>query len=267
MPKFIDFEQEYEAKQEAWRQSPGGKKHAEADAEHCKSVAKLWVDPKKPPFKGVLWNRRKKCWAWPEPSPAVRRKLNEQRREDRSRRRVWADVESRIPPGWGRVVSCDQGWKGIILNLTRDLDRLWDGFARHLGRDCWVPLQVKEKFGGLRYYVEPGFRLGPGDSKGLHDEAAWRWRLQNLLINEAESESYRTCEQCGTKLGGVARRSVGGWIGTVCPAHYREWLLGRFKEEKKRNPKFEIHELMDETEKKAVAAKANFKTAMKVRKP
>lgn len=265
MPTFIDFEKEYKAKQEAWRRSPGGKKWLEADVERRKTTLMIWRDPKKQPFKGVVWNRRKKCWVWPKPDPAVRLKLDAQRREDRSRHRVWADVESRIPPGWGSVVSCGLGWKEIILNLTRDLDRLWDGFTRRQGRDCWVPIQVKEKFGGLRYYTESGFRLGHKDSKRL--EANWRWRLQNLLINEAENESFRTCERCGTRLGGVERRSVGGWIQTVCPKHYQDWLLGRFKEEKKRNPKVEIHELMDETEKKKATAKANFKAAVKARKP
>jgi len=247
MPKFIDFEKEYEARQEAWRNSPAGKKYAEADVKRRETVNVMWTDPKKPPFKGVVWNRRKKRWVWPEISPAARRKINERRREDRSRRRVWTDIESRIPPGWGAVVSCGLGWKDIILGLTRDLDRLWDGFAGHPGRDCWVPVQVKEKFGDLRFYTNPGFRLGPGDSKKLRGEADWRSHLQSLLINEAEGKSLHTCEQCGIDTAGVDRRSVGGWIGTVCPEHYQEWLTGRFREEKKRNPKARIESLMDET--------------------
>lgn len=55
-------------------------------------------------------------------------------------------------------------------------------------------LQIKEKFGGLRFYVG-------GASEELLE-----------AIDRAEEESYKTCEVCGEP--GVPRR--GGWIRTLC---------------------------------------------------
>jgi hypothetical protein len=57
-----------------------------------------------------------------------------------------------------------------------------------------VAVQVKEKFGGLRFYVD-----------NCDDYASG-------VINLAESLSLRTCEQCGNK--GMIRK--GGWIKTLC---------------------------------------------------
>ena len=57
--------------------------------------------------------------------------------------------------------------------------------------------QVKEKFGGLRFYVDGG------------DD--WVYGA----ISMAESMSYRTCEVCGAP--GVTRGE--GWIRTTCDQH------------------------------------------------
>lgn len=84
------------------------------------------------------------------------------------------------------VLECvGAGWRNLLDRLIDDLFVLgWDG----------VVAQVKEKFGGLRFYI------GSGDSK-IWDR-----------IQEAENESYRTCEDCGDL--GKPRR--GGWIKTLC---------------------------------------------------
>lgn len=80
------------------------------------------------------------------------------------------------------------GWAGVIERLTTDLFALgWDG----------VVLQAKEKFGGLRFYIA-------NDSDLIH-----------ARINAAESESYKTCEQCGA--AGLPRQD--GWIKTLCDEH------------------------------------------------
>lgn len=58
-------------------------------------------------------------------------------------------------------------------------------------------LQVKEKFGGLRFYT------GPANQK-FYD-----------AIEEAERQSFQTCEDCG-KPGKVRG---GGWLRTLCDEH------------------------------------------------
>ena len=64
-------------------------------------------------------------------------------------------------------------------------------------------LQIKEKFGGLRFYVSLC-------SKELQD-----------MIDAAELKSFSTCEVCGEK-GEVRYRK---WIRTLCDEHAEESLL------------------------------------------
>ena len=58
-----------------------------------------------------------------------------------------------------------------------------------------VAAQVKEKFGGLRFYVH-----------GADPEVLG-------MISMAESMSYRICEQCGNP---ARSNNDGGWIHTLC---------------------------------------------------
>ena len=60
--------------------------------------------------------------------------------------------------------------------------------------------QVKEKFGGLRFYYRGGDEYISG------------------LCAMAESMSYVTCEECGNP----GKPSEGGWIRTLCTAHRPE---------------------------------------------
>jgi hypothetical protein len=60
-----------------------------------------------------------------------------------------------------------------------------------------VASQVKEKFGGLRFYVN-----------GATDK-------HHNYITFAESMSYRTCEECGAP----GKRYTDGWHQTLCDIH------------------------------------------------
>ena len=60
-----------------------------------------------------------------------------------------------------------------------------------------VAAQVKEKFGGLRFYVH--------DSTDTHYN----------YISFAENMSYRTCEDCGA----VGKTYTDGWYTTLCDIH------------------------------------------------
>lgn len=63
-----------------------------------------------------------------------------------------------------------------------------------------VVSQVKEKFGGLRFYVDYGNDVTYG------------------MISMAESMSYRTCEVCGSP----GKSNSSGWITTLCETHRNE---------------------------------------------
>jgi hypothetical protein len=80
-----------------------------------------------------------------------------------------------------------------VTRLIDDLFALgWDGTLA----------QIKEKFGGLRFYIG-------GGSDVVHQR-----------INEAENESYKVCEKCGEP--GKHSSWGGYWITTLCPRHGEE---------------------------------------------
>ena len=88
------------------------------------------------------------------------------------------------------------GWNLLIKNLIQDLIRLgWDKEV----------IQVKEKFGGLRFYINEG-------TSEIHQRIA-----------KAELESMKICEITG-KLGKL--RTDIGWYRTLCDEEYYECLKG-----------------------------------------
>ena len=83
------------------------------------------------------------------------------------------------------------GWRPLVTKLITDLlDTGWDGDVQ----------QVKEKFGGLRFYV------------GALNDRQWD------LIRAAMEESYKICDVCGEP--GEQRNLP--WIRTLCDKHYEE---------------------------------------------
>ena len=81
---------------------------------------------------------------------------------------------------------CGDGWFDLIWDLCEKIEPIVD-------KDFNV-FQVKEKFGGLRFYTD-----------GCSDEIF-------KLIHEAEMIAEATCENCGKP--GKSRK--GGWIKTLC---------------------------------------------------
>ena len=90
---------------------------------------------------------------------------------------------------WG--FDCDDGWFDLIYQLSKKLAAAYPEIRA---------VQVKEKFGGLRFYIG-----------SIDDE---RYEEIQKLIYEAEEESYKTCERCGTKEN--VSQTKGGWIRTLC---------------------------------------------------
>lgn len=91
----------------------------------------------------------------------------------------------------------DKGWE----SLTKPL---WDWIEAHPGLVRVV--QVKEKFGGLRFYYDFNYT----GEEALYAEFS-------IMVRTAELASYKTCEVCG--VSGVPRS--GGWIKTLCDTHSR----------------------------------------------
>ena len=95
---------------------------------------------------------------------------------------------------WG--FECGDGWYDLIDHLCADLQWNTDKNNSHGRYPQIVVVQVKEKFGGLRFYVESS-----------ND-------VQDAVISFVESLSHHTCEVCG-KPG----NRTDGWIQTRCDEH------------------------------------------------
>lgn len=80
-----------------------------------------------------------------------------------------------------------EGWRPLVEKLVCDI--------RSIDTEVEVS-QVKEKFGGLRFYIYGG-----------SDEV-------DELIDKAERESYKICEKCGTRENVTTEGN--GWILTLC---------------------------------------------------
>lgn len=89
-----------------------------------------------------------------------------------------------------------KGWHGLVRPLIEEADR----------QNATI-LQIKEKFGGLRFYFQC--------ADGVSDEDAGRL---NDMVDAAEAASVKTCETCG-KPG---KQRGGGWILTLCDEHHEE---------------------------------------------
>ncbi len=90
---------------------------------------------------------------------------------------------------------CGDGWFDLIAELSQKIDDI----AKAAGvsdDDYPEAMQVKEKFGGLRFYI------GTATDKVF------------AAIDEAEAKSVKTCETCGQP----GRQVGGGWIVTICEA-------------------------------------------------
>ena len=110
---------------------------------------------------------------------------------------------------WG--ISCGDGWFDLIDELCGEIQNRVENINRIIKNDfkvqpkTIVPVkreylvceatQVKEKYGGLRFYVYGGDEYIEG------------------LISMAESLSYRICTKCGNKSKPQKDR---GWIYTLC---------------------------------------------------
>ena len=138
---------------------------------------------------------------------------------------VWDFLIPRFAPGWKWYQQCfvPNGWKKLVRQLCFDLDEVWTGFedSRWRGADCWALNQAKEKFGGLRFYVMFPIVLDGTEPNGTQQDMDARIEKSRELIQNAEGKSLEICEHCGDEGD---RRSVDGWMASVCQDHYDSWL-------------------------------------------
>jgi hypothetical protein len=97
---------------------------------------------------------------------------------------------------------CGDGWFDLILALSQKIEDATRAVGLEPQSDEWPEaIQVKQKFGSLRFYLK-------NPCVAMTEEAA-------ALIREAEAISAKTCEICGNP----GSREVGRRLKTLCDIH------------------------------------------------
>lgn len=113
-----------------------------------------------------------------------------------------ANIQNRIDNRLDSIKRTEK-WNREIEEAEADNFENWDDWKSRERRpvpesiEQVVAIQVKEKFGGLRFYYSGGDNYIDG------------------VVAMAESLSYRTCEVCGAP----GTSTEGGWIRTLCEEH------------------------------------------------
>jgi len=103
-------------------------------------------------------------------------------------------VLARFEDGWPAHLSIGEGWHGLVLALDGELSAIDPDYAVH---------QVKEKYGGLRYYFQASAGTTESDRRRMDE-----------VCDEYERRSYTVCELTGRPGRPVTR---GGWVRTLNP--------------------------------------------------
>lgn len=112
-----------------------------------------------------------------------------------------------------------KGWYPILEVLCANIQQHieWaneqrEKFGRGEGCPQVIVEQIKEKFGGLRFYYQGG------------DEQIYG------MVRMAEAWAGTACEECG----GIGKRRGGGWVRTLCDQHEAE-RQARIEEQAKKD--------------------------------
>ena len=153
---------------------------------------------------------------------------------------------------------CGDGWFDLLRDCCR---KITERYAEAGVPIDFVPEQIKEKFGTLRFYY--GYEdtpcgvaafdfLGSGTSirfepsnESIDEQKEQLRRDISGIVREAEARSAHVCEKCGAE--GVIRKDL-SWIQTLCDDCYNEKIKA-LKEG--RNPGAEkARQLYEELQKK-----------------
>lgn len=101
-------------------------------------------------------------------------------------------LKSKIKPPYLPYVDVDEGWYQLVLDCDKELSEIDPKYDLQ---------QIKEKFGGLRYYFQPS-------DPSLRD-------VMDAVVAKYEEIASKTCEATGGH--GVLMKSIGNWYKTLNP--------------------------------------------------
>lgn len=103
-------------------------------------------------------------------------------------------LKHKIKPPYHQFVEVDEGWYQLIIDCDKELSEIDPKYDL---------LQIKEKFGCLRYYFQPS-------------DGGFREKM-DAVVNKYEKLASETCEATGGQ--GVLMKSVGNWYKTLNPEY------------------------------------------------
>jgi hypothetical protein len=106
-------------------------------------------------------------------------------------------LKQKIFPGYRKSIDVDEGWYQLVVDCDKELTGVDPNYQIY---------QVKEKFGGLRYYTRPS---------NLDDKHTLM-RISDI-ISKYEDIAWTTCSATGAP--GVLMKSIGGWRKTLNPEY------------------------------------------------
>jgi hypothetical protein len=117
----------------------------------------------------------------------------------------------------GALASLPPGWESVVLDVLA-VAGMWSWKDAVLGEsktilDYMQVEQVKEKFGGLRFYFS--FHTSPHDYKG-NDVSREKSEYMHGVMSYAEHLAVHKCQECGAP---AQQRNKGGWFATLCDHH------------------------------------------------
>jgi len=95
---------------------------------------------------------------------------------------------------------CGDGWTGLLISLSEAITKLDPNGNIKAS-------QVKQKFGGLRFYY-----WGIANSHEIANKIS-------KIVHKYEDNSYKVCEDCGNK--GSLRKYL-PWVQTLCDKCYAD---------------------------------------------
>jgi len=118
-------------------------------------------------------------------------------------------LKDKFLPKYSKSIEVDEGWYQIIVDCDNVLTQIDPNYQI---------AQIKQKFGGLRYYFEPS----DSNDDGLYIK-------MNSIVLSYEAIAAVTCEATGKH--GVLMKSKSGWYRTLNPEyaataeHYDSYVI------------------------------------------
>ena len=103
-------------------------------------------------------------------------------------------LKEKIVPKYSQSIDVDEGWYQLVIDCDKELTAIDPHYQI---------FQIKEKFGGLRYY--------------FHSSQSDILKAMNKVVSKYEAIAAKTCEATGGP--GVLMKSIGGWRKTLNPEY------------------------------------------------